>query len=194
MAACLSISGDNNTGTMGGYVTLEQNGIVRHGILTNYHVTRPSDAWSDPPSSFLSNLDRYGSSPSKPPKKLIEIECLAKMDWEATLDKYNSMDESIRNHTQVCMERIKKLEMAGDEERQHVQRRMIDRNEEARRTLRQNRDGAKKLSYKMGHVLSTSGKVVIGRRVMDWAFIELSKNATRKFFRPNRMFAVRSTQ
>lgn len=169
-------------------MTLEQNGTVHHGILTNYHVVRPSDArsGSSSSSSFVSNLDRYGASPSRPPSKAIEIECLARMDRDATLAATKSTEDGLQNQTQKCVDQIRKREMAGKPEDPDLSA-TINRNEAFRRTLRQNRDLAKNMPYNMGRVLATSGKAVIGRRVMDWAFVELSKNAAKQFFGANKM-------
>ncbi|KAF7165297.1 hypothetical protein CNMCM5623_009519 [Aspergillus felis] len=43
-------------------------------------------------------------------------------------------------------------------------------------------------------VPATSGKAILGKRIIDWAFVQMNDAAIEKFFQTSRMFPVRDDQ
>lgn len=163
----------------GGYVTLTQNSEVVKGIITNYHVVQPTP--TDENATVLQNLDRYGRLGADP----IQIELLAHKDRDASLAQVNMMLDGIQNRIQGYDNTIKERELIGARALPKLME-MLDINREALSPLLEKRRKFENTPYLLGEVVATSGKTLLGKRVIDWAFVRLGDEAA-KFFEPNKM-------
>ncbi|KAF7179242.1 hypothetical protein CNMCM7691_008174 [Aspergillus felis] len=59
---------------------------------------------------------------------------------------------------------------------------------------RRERQNVTSMPHLMGRVTATSGKAILGKRIIDWAFVQMNDAAIEESFRPNRMFPVRDYQ
>ena len=66
----------------------------------------------------------------------------------------------------------------------------MERCEAAISDLRNQHLVIQEMPHLMGKVAAASGKAILGKRLMDWAFVQLTDTAEEKFFRPNIMFPV----
>jgi hypothetical protein len=82
MGYSIGVRGGNNAGTLGGFVEVTYDGETHRGLLTNYHVVRPSA-----PYAYLDTINRKGVSPLSPVpfQGAITVESLARMDRDYTL-------------------------------------------------------------------------------------------------------------
>lgn len=55
LGASIGRAGESGGGTLGGFVTLEGDGVLKHGFLTNHHVVKPSG-----PPELVRELDQHG--------------------------------------------------------------------------------------------------------------------------------------
>ncbi|EAW19981.1 uncharacterized protein NFIA_096010 [Aspergillus fischeri NRRL 181] len=193
MGSSVGIRGDTNSGTLGGYVTLKQGDKVLKGFLTSYHVTRPLDPKVGATGKSLGDLDRFGSSWMRQTEmNHIEMESFSRLDTQSTLsdldDKIKTMDEQI----EMLSERIRKREMGGGSATKLRNR--VNEFQSLVSGYRRERQNVASMPHLMGRVTATSGKATLGKRISDWAFVEMNDAAIEKFFRPNRMFPVRDDQ
>ena len=73
---------------------------------------------------------------------------------------------------------------------QHMLKGTMERFEAAISDLRNRRLVIQEMPHLMGKVAAASGKAILGKRLMDWAFVQLTDTAEENFFRPNIMFPV----
>lgn len=192
MGDSIGIYGEENAATLGGYVTLTQNGKTQKGFITNYHVVRPSGLDSET-ETFLTSFDRSGCSLSRLPEQAIQIESLATIDKHATMVHIEQTLKNLHEQIQDVSIKIEAREQIGARPLPTLQRK-IERCEAAVLDLYSKQQIAQQMSHLMGDVAAASGKDILGGRLMDWAFIQLTDTASKKFFGPNTMFPVPSNQ
>lgn len=188
MGYSIGIRGDNNAGTLGGFVTLTHDGTVRRGILTNYRVVRPSESSRDN-AQLIKNLDRYGSSPTRPLYHVIRMESLARVDRDATLAYLESTLDAMREEKSTLSAKVQEAELIGATPKPRLLESIADYGSQMDKILPQ-RAEVERMPHILGEVKFVSGKLFRDRQVIDWAFVQLSKEAERQCFRPNRMFAI----
>lgn len=185
MGHSIGIVGEENVGTLGAYFTLAQNGKIHRGLLTNYHVVRPPALSADTEEC----LDRFGCSMLQPVGQAIQMESPATVDRDATI-----LD--IDQRLEVINQRMEDLSMKTEERKQIGARplptlqRTLEQCEVTVSDLHSKHKILQQMPYLMGNVAAASGKAILGKRLMDWAFVELSDTAAEMFFRPNVMFPV----
>ena len=179
MGHSVGIVGEQNTGTLGGYVTLTQGGKVHKGFLTNYHVVRPSGTEE--------RLDRFGCTLLHPPAKDIQIESLAGMDRDATMFNIEQRLKTMNRQIEDFSIKIEEQEKIGARPLPMLKER-IEECECAISDLRDKHEVVLKVPRLMGKVATVSGQSILGRRIMDWAFVELPDEAAKEYFKPNKMF------
>ncbi|CAG8890772.1 unnamed protein product [Penicillium egyptiacum] len=187
MGYSIGIPGDNNAGTLGGFVTLTHGGIVRRGFLTNYHVVRPSE--SEDNDQFLKDLDRSGSSPARPLNQVVAIECLASIDRDVTLTSLNSSLNAMREQYSEFSAKVQERELIGTTPRPRLLEWIANYDSHMEKFLPQH-VAVERMPHILGEVKFVSGKQFRGGRVLDWAFVQLSEEAEQQCFRPNRMFTI----
>jgi hypothetical protein len=167
-------------GSMGGFVTLTQNGITRKGILTNYHVARPAESVGE---HALLQADRFGSSPCIPDSTQAEILFPHEDNIKATLRGASWRIQEIEDE-------LRKLNAKRDLEigrlRPSIRIKgqvdsLTDRLKEQKKKLHV----VKAMPLLLGKVYISSGKSLMNNRILDWAFVELTGPATDVIFAPN---------
>ncbi|KAJ5562808.1 hypothetical protein N7461_001569 [Penicillium sp. DV-2018c] len=160
----------------------------KHGLhfLTNYHVVRPSKSQST--VHVLESLDQFGSSPARPLNQAIVMEGLARMDRDARLVRLDDRIESMREQHSEISSKLQQAELIGANPHPRLLQWMADYDSHMDSLLHQHA-AVKRMPRVMGEAIFVSGKQRRGGRVIDWAFVELSKEAERECFRPNRMSA-----
>ncbi|KAJ5090106.1 hypothetical protein N7532_008790 [Penicillium argentinense] len=191
MGHSIGIHTEQNAGTLGGYFTLEQNGKVHKGFLTAYHVVRPSDSPSGGNTSFLADLDRSGCSFETPPAEDIQVSGVARIDRDESLKNIERHVAALKGRVEALSNRLAEREMLGKEPLP-AQQQMLSQAAELISELNSKHDLFERMPQVMGKVVAASGKAVLGRRIMDWAFVELTEEAADKFFGPNVMPALPS--
>lgn len=185
MGHSIGITGERNAGTLGGYVTLTHDGKALKGLLTNYHVVRPLDLSPEIEEGF----DRFACSPSQSLGRNIQMESLAVMDIDATkLD----IDEKLRIMSLQIEDLSNKIEARAQAGVRPLptQQSTLEQCEVVTRDLKSKRQVLEEMPYLMGEVTAISGKALMGKRLMDWAFVRLSETAADAFFKLNVMFPV----
>ncbi|OJJ45351.1 hypothetical protein ASPZODRAFT_133998 [Penicilliopsis zonata CBS 506.65] len=188
MGLSVGINQDSNAGTLGGFVTLTRNGKIHRGFLTNYHVVRPSETHNQP-DNFLEHLDQFGLSFSRPPTRMIQMESLARMDRNATLTEIDESLESSHTTQSEISSGVQQQELIGAVPPPRILQ-ILEQCELQITELLQAFEVVEDMPIILGEVLLTSGKTLLGNKMMDWAFVELSKDVEDKYFRPNQMFPV----
>ncbi|RMJ21402.1 hypothetical protein PHISP_07724 [Aspergillus sp. HF37] len=192
MGYSIGIRDVGNAGTMGGFVTLTQNGVTHRGVLTNYHVVRPSDPNFGGPGHFLKQLDQFGSSSGALETADIVMEALAKPDADATSRDIYDRIQGLRDQIDRYRKRIAQNAMIGGAPQTWMVN-AIPENERQIRELYNRHAIAQEMPYQW-NVLHTSGKTVLGRRICDWAFVDIPANSASWLFHANRMPHVPSNQ
>ena len=182
MGWSVGIRGDEGAGTFGGYTTLSQGGKVVKGVLTNYHVIRPS--LNDQNSAILQRLDQHG----RLGETVIQIESLAQPDRNATLADLDAEVGGIHARIQLYDDRIKERELMEARVPPSLLE-MKNVNNQALPPLVEKRKIFEPKPHLLGEVMVTSGKAILGKKISDWAFIKLDGTASH-YFKPNKMFAV----
>lgn len=194
MGSSIGIRGDNNAGTLGGFVEVTFDSEVHRGLLTNYHVVRPS-----PPYNDLDTIDRKGISPvsspvsSVPLQGAITMESLAQIDRDYTLGDLDDQLRALESQRDRVVESIQKRQLVGEEPRPSSQQ-QLEAIQTWERKLIAARPAIQAMPYVLGHVHSASGFLVNRGRVIDWAFVKLTPEAERRFFRANQMPEVPNNQ
>jgi hypothetical protein len=190
MGSSIGIRGDDNAGTLGGFVEVTYDGETHRGLLTNYHVVRPS-----PPYNHLDTIDRKGISPVSPVpfQGAITIESLARIDRDYTLADLDGQLRALESQRDRVVEYIRQRQLIGEEPRPSSQQ-QLEAIETWERTLLAARPAIQAMPYVLGDVHSASGLLVNGGRVIDWAFVKLTPEAERAFFRANQMPEVPKNQ
>lgn len=192
MGDSIGICGEGNAGTLGEYVTLTQNGKAQKGFVTSYHAVRPSglDSETEP---FLESLDRYGGSLLRLPGQAIQIESLATIDQDATMVHIEQILKNMHDQIQDLSIKIETRDQMGARPLPTLQKK-VEECESAILDLHNKQHIAQQMPNLMGNIAAASGKAILGGRFMDWAFIQPTETAARKFFGPNTMFPVPSNQ
>ncbi|KAJ5836684.1 hypothetical protein N7447_002710 [Penicillium robsamsonii] len=190
MGYSIGIRGDNNPGTLGGFVEVTHDGETHRGLLTNYHVVRPS-----PPYAHLDTINRKGISPLSPVpfQGKITVESLARMDRYYTLNDVELQLRALDTQKAQVVDSIRKRQLMGEAPRTSSQR-QLEAMETWERTLIATRPVIQEMPHVLGDIHSASGLLVHGGRVIDWAFVELTPEAEERFFRANRMPEVPRNQ
>jgi hypothetical protein len=189
MGCSIGIQGDNNVGTLGGFVTLTHGGIVRRGFLTSYHVAMPSESKDN--AQFLKDLDRYRSSPARPLNQVVRIECLARIDRDVTLARLESSLNAMREQYSEISAKVQERELIGATPHPRHLGWIANYDSHLEKYLPQ-RASVERMPHVLGEVEFVSGKQVRDSPVLAWAFVQLSKEAEEQCFRPNRMFTIPS--
>lgn len=185
MGHSIGIAGERNVGTLGGYVTLIHNGKAHKGLLTNYHVVRPSDLSLE----IEEGLDRFGCLPSQPLERTIQMESLAVMDIDATELDIDDKMKFMNLQADNLSNKIEARAQAGARPLP-AQQKTLEQCEIAIQELKTKRQILEEMPYLMGEVTVISGKALMGRKLMDWAFVRLNETTAETFFKPNLMFPV----
>ena len=183
MGSSIGISGDVNAGTFGGYMMLKYDDTNSKGFITSYHVVRRPTNPGD-----TTNLDRLGLAPSDTPEDDIQIQFPSQIDFEESTRDVTQRIQNLEHELDLCRGQQSEREMVGS----RVPPRITNAIEDAEDMLSQRREFVGvlgNLPQNVGTVLCTSGKAVLGRRIMDWAFVQLPDNGA-KFTFENRMFEV----
>ncbi|KAJ5473527.1 hypothetical protein N7475_003093 [Penicillium sp. IBT 31633x] len=190
MGHSIGIRGENGAGTLGGYVTLTHDGETYRGLLTNYHVVRPSL-----PSDFLEAFDHFGISFTSPPahRTAITVESLAQMDRDWTIVDIDHQLASLETQKATIASYIEKKLLVGEEPSAASQQK-LETLEICKAGLLNTRLFIEPMPYVLGDVLLASGHSILGNRAMDWAVVRLTTEAENRFFKPNRMCEIPRTQ
>ncbi|KAJ5185541.1 hypothetical protein N7472_010381 [Penicillium cf. griseofulvum] len=190
MGSSIGIEGDKNAGTLGGFVTLTHGDVVRRGFLTNYHVVRPSPSQRPSDSNdFLQSLDRFGSSPVRPLANRITMESPSSLDKDATAANISERLEAMREHETELNAKVQERELLGATPNSAILEALSNTKASIQEALLL-RSVVDRMPFSLGDVQFVSGYEVRGGHVMDWAFVQMSKDAEPKFFRPNFMPSV----
>ncbi|KOS46306.1 hypothetical protein ACN38_g2818 [Penicillium nordicum] len=187
MGYSIGIEGVNNAGTLGGFVTLTHGGTVRRGFLTNYHVIRPSESKDN--AQFLEGLDRYGSSPARPLNQVVRMECLARMDRDSTLARLKSSLNAMREQHSEISAKVQERELVGATPHPRLLE-WIENYDSHMEKLLSRHAAVERMPHVLGEMKFVSGEQLRNRRLLDWAFVQLSREAEEQCFRPNRMFQI----
>lgn len=99
------------------------------------------------------------------------------------------MINGIQNQVQDYDNTIQKRALDGARPLPKLQE-MLDLNRDALPALLKKQDQFQKMPRIIGQVAATSGKAILGKRLVDWAFVELTDEAAESSFKPNIMFQV----
>ncbi|GIC91428.1 uncharacterized protein Aud_007871 [Aspergillus udagawae] len=194
MGSSVGIHGDTNSGTLGGYVTLTKGGEVLKGFLTNYHVVSPLGPKSGPPDKCLADSGRFGSSWMRQTEmNQFEMESFSRQDTQATLSDLDTKISATNEQIERLSERIREREEMGGGSATKLRDR-LNNFQSIVSGYRREHQNVTSMPHLMGRVTATSGKAILGKRISDWAFVQMNDAAIEKFFRPNHMFPVREDQ
>lgn len=181
MGDSLGLKGDGKPGILGDYVTWSQGGTTIKCALTNYHDVRYGERLMGPSGlAFLKHLDQYGASPTSPPSENITLD-LADMDHQASLAQSDNSMGGIRHKLIVTQGSITKRESSGFNPIPE-QLRILNHDQETLERLEQKRSILNTMPEKIRDVIATSGKAILGKRIMDWALIRLDEKSSRFLF------------
>ncbi|CAG7931519.1 unnamed protein product [Penicillium olsonii] len=183
MGDSIGICGDNNAGTLGGFVEVRHNDRAHRGFLTNYHVVRPSSS-----TKLRDMIDRTGISMSSPiaHQRAIGMESIARLDLAYSLDDVRELLSVLESEKDVLETSMERRAMLGEDPPkgtllQHQSFKIhIAKLEKTKQVFEQ-------MPRFLGHVTFTSGLLVHGKRVLDWAFVELTPEMEQLYFKPNLM-------
>ncbi|OJJ88620.1 uncharacterized protein ASPGLDRAFT_22120 [Aspergillus glaucus CBS 516.65] len=178
--------GDDKAGTLGGYVTWSQDGKTIKCALTNYHVVRYRVELMGPSGKAF--LDQSGASPTSRPGVNITVKTFADVDRQTSLAQANNTVKGLRHQLSITQENIIKRESSGmDPLLHHLD--ILKNNQQTFERLGQKRSILEAMPKKIGDVIATSGKAVLGKWLMDWALIRLDEE-TEQYFSTNKMFSI----
>ncbi|KAJ6027256.1 hypothetical protein N7460_012073 [Penicillium canescens] len=172
IGSSIGIHGDNNSGTLGGFVVLTANGTSHKGFLTNYHVVRPKT-----PKDFVTDLDRLGCSLGSKQGQHIQMEYPSHVDHNYTLGDLHRRLSNLRSQQwrQGSMSPVVAQQFVAQAQRSEA-------------TLTQKGQILHRLPAVLGDVFITSGKAIENRHVQDWAFVKMPPESS--FFGLNLMFKI----
>ncbi|KAL2222884.1 hypothetical protein M432DRAFT_644244 [Thermoascus aurantiacus ATCC 26904] len=180
--------GGGGAGTLGGFVTLKIGDTIYKGILTSYSAVRSSS------SKASTHADRHGSSQTRTRVHYLATKDVkeTKEDMERLLKALTQRLDKLRQekHNREIAQRTKPLPDLDD--KINDTQAMID---SCLKMLNKVRD----MPRELGEVLvSSSGKSVDGKHILDWAFVELSSCGQQRdgdqIFRPNILPRVPESQ
>lgn len=172
---------------MGGFVTLSQNGMTRNGILTTYHVVRPSGSAD---GNLLLQGDRLGSSVLRPDETQVDVLYLADKDLKATLQDTNNSIRSLEENLDKKRAEQKEREAAGARPSMRLKN-LVESYENQIAEWKEKSKILQSMPHNLGKVLISSGKSLVNHRITDWAFIEAASD---KVFGQNKMPAILPTK
>jgi hypothetical protein len=120
MGFSIGIHGQETAGTLGGWVNLTHNGVLHQGLLTNYHVIRPSLS-TVYDNDFIKDLDRFGVTFGRLPSKPIQMESIAKIDRDQTVAEIIDASESLDAQRIQVITKIEDRQVMGAEPRPSYQ-------------------------------------------------------------------------
>lgn len=183
MGDSLGLRGDDKAGSLGGYVTWSQDEKTIRCALTNYHVVRSREELMEPSGKNVLELDQSGASPTSRLGVNITVESFADVDRQASLAQADNTVKGLRHQLSVTQENIIKRESSGlDPLPHHLD--ILKNNQETFERLERKRSILEGMPKKIGDVIATSGKAVLGKRLMDWALIRLDEEAEQYFSIP----------
>ncbi|GAD94723.1 hypothetical protein PVAR5_3352 [Paecilomyces variotii No. 5] len=171
----IGIKGAQGEGTMGGFVTFKRNNVTYQGILTSYHAVRP-----DNPAVTLA--DRKGISIDDSNRPKIEIVYPATKDARATKRQAQADYDKSKTDLRFLTERRDQNVAIGRGVTDRELKRIEDLEGQYQldeQTLR----SVKHLPSKIGDVIFASGIRIMGSKLLDWAFVEITEPNVKKFFR-----------
>ncbi|KAL1984334.1 hypothetical protein VTN96DRAFT_9292 [Rasamsonia emersonii] len=183
MGFSIGVKGERGGGTLGGFVTLSQNGITRKGILTNYHVVRPP---SSADANLLLQADRLGSSILRPDETQVDVLYLADKDVKATLQDANNSIRSVEEDLERIRAEQEERRVAGARPSVRLKN-TIESFENQIVEWKEKRQILQSMPVNLGKVLVSSGKSLVTNRIIDWAFIEATSD---KVFGSNKTPAI----
>ncbi|KKA20892.1 hypothetical protein T310_5081 [Rasamsonia emersonii CBS 393.64] len=172
MGFSIGVKGERGGGTLGGFVTLSQNGITRKGILTNYHVVRPP---SSADANLLLQADRLGSSILRPDETQVDVLYLADKDVKATLQDANNSIRSVEEDLERIRAEQEERRVAGARPSVRLKN-TIESFENQIVEWKEKRQILQSMPVNLGKVLVSSGKSLVTNRIIDWAFIEATSD------------------
>ncbi|KAJ5951829.1 uncharacterized protein N7479_010242 [Penicillium vulpinum] len=179
----IGICGGKNAGTLGGYMELRHHGGTHRGLLTNYHVVRPS-----PLHQLVEVIDPHDISPRSPVayQRAIGIESLARKDRDFALVNIDSQLDSLDSRKASLTSSIQNRLLLG-ECTWCLSHRQLEILETCKFSLIATREVMKPMPHVLGEVLFASGLLIHGKRLLGLAFIKLTPEAEEGYFRANRM-------
>ncbi|KAJ9218307.1 hypothetical protein DTO166G4_173 [Paecilomyces variotii] len=168
MGCSIGVRGERGGGTMGVFVTLTENGLVRKGVLTNYHVVQPPSS-ADEDVKLLA--DRHGSAISRPDQTQVDVLYFAEKDIEATLQDANEHVASLEKEVQKLRAEQEERAAVGARIHPYMETR-LGINEKALAETKEKLAVVKSIPLPIGKVLVSSGKSIVSKKIIDWAFVE----------------------
>lgn len=124
--------------------------------------------------------DRYGATFDRPLPQPIYVHYLPEMGKGKTLKGIERVIQGGRAQLTSLLEKAKQQEMMG--EIKPKLRDMLETLQLEITDLLRQRNLVEKMPFILGKVLVTSGASVLGDALMDWAFIEVSKEIENQYF------------
>ncbi|KAJ9482044.1 hypothetical protein VN97_g11401 [Penicillium thymicola] len=148
-----------------------------------------------PPHVNLDTIDRKGVSPLSPvpSQGAITVESLARIDRDYTLTDLDNQLQAMATQKARVEDFIQQRQLIGKAPLVSSQEHLEDM-ETCEKALIATRPIIQAMPYVLSDAHSASGLLFHGRRVIDWAFVELTPEAEERFFKPNRMPEVPRNQ
>ncbi|KAJ5540499.1 hypothetical protein N7494_005575 [Penicillium frequentans] len=127
--------------------------------------------------------DRYGAAIDRPLPQPIYVHYLPEMGKDKTLKDIESVIQGGRAQLTSLLEKAKQQEMMG--EIKPKLRDMLETLQLEITDLLRQRNLVEKMPFILDKVLVTSGASVLGDALMDWVFIEVSKEIENQYFHQN---------
>lgn len=179
MGMSIGLKGEQGGGTMGGFVTIQRGDIISQGILTNYHVVRPS-------TPMVTDTDRKGISFGHSNCPTIEVIYPVTKDAKKTQEEAQDNREILRKRLEYLIERENNYNLI-ERKLSHAELGHLT-DTEAKYWISENAlQAVKDMPIKIGNVLYASGLGVMGSSILDWAFVEITEPGVKKFFRRGSM-------
>ena len=174
MGTSIGEVGKPGAGTLGGFVSLECNGKVHSGVLTNHHVVRPIAA----SQQVVDALDQHGYGATASPPTTTIMQYPAADDLRSEIVRSAAARDFQQEQLHKLQERLERFRWKEQDppetltDRLNDQRRLVERAKRDQQRL-------KHLPITLGQVLYSSGDAISAKSsIIDWAFIELQHAAT----------------